>query len=140
MDDEARMRLLEQLQREEDEFIASLKPSKYKDGWKEETWEKEMEEHPLFAKSLPDSGELPPLVEAMQQLKYDAELNGPEGLAEQYKDDGNNNFKLKKYRWAVTSYTEGLRQKCKSLELNAQLYCNRAAAHFRLKNYGSAFG
>lgn len=138
MDDEARMRLLEKLQREEEEFIANLKPSKYQDGWKEETWEKEMEEHPLFTKKLLDTGELPPLVEAMQQLKYDTELNGPEDLAEQYKEDGNNNFKLKKYRWAVASYTEGLRQKCKSLELNAQLYCNRAAAHFRLKNYGSA--
>nr|XP_050042502.1 DNA polymerase interacting tetratricopeptide repeat-containing, protein of 47 kDa-like isoform X1 [Dermacentor andersoni] len=138
MDEEERLKVLEKLQQDEEEFFANLKPSKYQDGWKEETWEKEMEEHPLFATKLPDNADLPPLVEAMQQLKYDAELNGPEDLAEQYKADGNNNFKLKKYRWAVISYTEGLRQKCKNLELNAQLYCNRAAAHFRIKNYGSA--
>lgn len=138
MDEEERLKVLEKLQQDEEEFFANLKPSKYQDGWNEETWEKEMEEHPLFATKLPDNADLPPLVEAMQQLKYDAELNGPEDLAEQYKADGNNNFKLKKYRWAVISYTEGLRQKCKNLELNAQLYCNRAAAHFRIKNYGSA--
>uniref|UniRef100_A0A131XM59 Putative hsp90 co-chaperone cns1 n=1 Tax=Hyalomma excavatum TaxID=257692 RepID=A0A131XM59_9ACAR len=138
MDEEERWKLLEKLQQEEEDFLASLTPSKYQDGWKEETWEKEMDQHPLFAKKLPDGEELPPLVEALQQLKYDTELNGPEDLAEQYKTDGNHNFKLKKYRWAVISYTEGLRQKCKNLELNAQLYCNRAAAQFRLKNYGSA--
>ncbi|KAK8781656.1 hypothetical protein V5799_017003 [Amblyomma americanum] len=138
MDDEQRKMLIEKIQREEDEYFANLKPGKYEDGWKEETWEKEMEEHPLFATKLPESGDLPPLVEAMQQLKYDTEMNGPEELAEQYKDDGNNNFRLKKYRWAVASYTEGLKQKCSNSQLNAQLHLNRAAAHFRLQNYGSA--
>lgn len=139
MDPKERQELIDQLERESAEYLASLKPSKYTDGWKEETWEKEMEEHPLFATKLPENAEMPPLVEALQQLKYDAEVNGPEGLAEQYKADGNNNFRLKKYRWAVASYTEGIKQKCSNVELNAQLYCNRAAAHFRLENYGSAF-
>ncbi|KAL1479786.1 hypothetical protein MTO96_051590 [Rhipicephalus appendiculatus] len=69
MDDEARMRLLEELQREEDALIDSFIPSNYEDGWKEETWEKEMEEHPYFAKNPSYTGELPPLIEAMQHLK-----------------------------------------------------------------------
>lgn len=56
-------------------------------------------------------------------------------LAATYKEDGNFNFKCKKYRVAVISYTEGLRQKCKDDALNSQLYNNRAAAHFFLKNY-----
>lgn len=132
MDPQEREELIQKLQKENDDFIANLKTSEYKDGWKEETWEKEMQEHPLFTTDLPEGAELPPLVEALQQLKYDSEMNGPEQLAENYKDDGNNNFKLKKYRWAVASYSEGLKQKCSNPQLNAQLYCNRAAAHFHL--------
>ncbi|XP_064460930.1 DNA polymerase interacting tetratricopeptide repeat-containing, protein of 47 kDa-like [Ornithodoros turicata] len=138
MDPESRQKLIEQLEKESEEYLASLKPKKYKDGWKEDTWEQEMEEHPLFATKLPENAEMPPLLEAMQQLKYDTETNSPEGLAEQYKADGNNNFRLKKYRWAVASYTEGIKQKCSNTELNAQLFCNRSAAHFRLENHGSA--
>ncbi|EEC06387.1 hsp90 co-chaperone cns1, putative [Ixodes scapularis] len=138
MDSEERNKLIEKLQQDTEDYLANCKPGKYKDGWKEETWEKEMEEHPLFASKLPEDTEMPPLVEALQQLKYDTDMNGPDELAENYKEDGNNNFKLKKYRWAVASYTEGLKQKCTNTELNAQLYCNRAAAHFRLQNYGSS--
>ncbi|KAG0415303.1 hypothetical protein HPB47_007533 [Ixodes persulcatus] len=133
MDSEERNKLIEKLQQDTEDYLANCKPGKYKDGWKEETWEKEMEEHPLFASKLPEDTEMPPLVEALQQLKYDTDMNGPDELAENYKEDGNNNFKLKKYRWAVASYTEGLKQKCTNTELNAQLYCNRAAAHFRLQ-------
>lgn len=56
-------------------------------------------------------------------------------LANNYKEDGNFNFKHKKYRLAIVSYTEGIRTKCKDTNLMAQLYNNRAAAHFMLKNY-----
>ncbi|CAN7984772.1 unnamed protein product [Ixodes hexagonus] len=138
MDEEERNKLMQKLQQDTEDYLANCKPSKYKDGWKEETWEKEMEEHPLFASKLPEDAAMPPLVEALQQLKYDTDMNGPDELAENYKEDGNNNFKLKKYRWAIASYTEGLKQKCVNPELNAQLYCNRAAAHFHLQNYGSS--
>ena len=55
--------------------------------------------------------------------------------AESYKNDGNNNFKIKKYRWAIDNYTEGIRCKSKDKELNAVLYSNRAAAHFHLGNF-----
>lgn len=56
-------------------------------------------------------------------------------LAAAYKEDGNFNFKCKKYNLAIFSYTEGLKQKCKDDEINAQLYNNRAASNFYLKNY-----
>lgn len=56
-------------------------------------------------------------------------------LALTYKEDGNFNFKCKKYRLAIISYTEGLKQKCGDADLNAQLYNNRAASHYFLKNY-----
>jgi len=56
-------------------------------------------------------------------------------LAATYKEDGNYNFKIKKYRLAIISYTEGLRQRCGDSQLESELYNNRAAAHFFLKNY-----
>ena len=63
--------------------------------WTEENWEKEMEKHPLFMKDSP-TDEMPPLVEAMRQLKYDSECNTKVELAMSYKEDGNYNFKNKK--------------------------------------------
>lgn len=56
-------------------------------------------------------------------------------LALNYKDDGNFNFKMKKYRFAIANYTEGLKQKCGKADLDAALHLNRAAAHFHLENY-----
>jgi len=56
-------------------------------------------------------------------------------LAATYKEDGNYNFKIKKYRLAIMSYTEGLKQQCGNSRLESELYNNRAAAHFFLKNY-----
>lgn len=93
MDPQEREELIQKLQKENDDFIANLKTSEYKDGWKEETWEKEMQEHPLFTTDLPEGAELPPLVEALQQLKYDSEMNGPEGkLNSERFDDVNRTF------------------------------------------------
>jgi hypothetical protein len=56
-------------------------------------------------------------------------------LAATYKEDGNYNFKIKKYRLAIMSYTEGLKQRCGDPLLESELHNNRAAAHFFLKNY-----
>lgn len=90
-------------------------------------------------KEVPESGEnLHPLYEGLQKLKYDPEENEPEELALSYKDDGNFNFKYKKYRMAIISYTEGLKAKCNNNDVNASLFNNRSAAHYFLKNYRSA--
>ena len=51
------------------------------------------------------------------------------------KDAGNFNFKMKKYRFAIANYSEGLKHKCGKAEVDASLYLNRAAAHFHLGNY-----
>lgn len=58
-------------------------------------------------------------------------------LAANYKEDGNFNYKHKNYRLAILSYTEGIKTKCEDDSLRAQLYNNRAASHFMLKNYRS---
>jgi len=57
-----------------------------------------------------------------------------------YKEEGNFMFKCKKYKHAIVSYTEGLNQKIESdRELSSTLHSNRAAAHYHLGNYRSAF-
>ena len=53
-------------------------------------------------------------------------------MAQNYKDEGNLQFKYKKYRLAIANFSEGLKQQCEDKELNAQLYNNRAAAHCHL--------
>lgn len=95
-----------------------------------------MAKHPFFMKEPPKPGdELHPMLEGIQQLKYDPMENTLEDLASTYKDDGNFDMKNKKYNMAIFSYTEGINQKCTNDELNASLYNNRSAAHFFLKNY-----
>lgn len=98
-----------------------------------------MEKHPFFMKKAPEPGDdVHPMMEGLQQLKFDPEENTPEELAEKYKEDGNYWLKHKKYRIAIMNYTEGLLQKHENNELTANLYNNRSAAHFFLKNYRSS--
>ncbi|GFT87569.1 tetratricopeptide repeat protein 4, partial [Nephila pilipes] len=131
--------VVEKMNKDLQEFIAKLPKKEYKDGWAEDNWQEEMEKHPLFrTKPLDEGEEMPALVEALQQLKYDPSENTPEDLAMSYKEDGNSNFKLKKYRWAVDSYTKGIEAKCENNELNAQLYANRATSHYHIGNYKKA--
>ncbi|XP_076760781.1 DNA polymerase interacting tpr containing protein of 47kD [Xylocopa sonorina] len=136
--DEERLKLASKLDAELDEYINNLEKKSYTEGWPEDRWEQEMEKHPFFMKKAPEPGEgLSPLMEGLQQLKYGEDENTPEELANNYKEDGNFNYKYKKYRLAILSYTEGIRTKCNDNDLMAQLYNNRAAAHFMLKNYRS---
>lgn len=131
--------LAAKLDAELDDFINGLEKKAYTEGWPEDRWEEEMEKHPFFMTKAPEPGEeLSPLMEGIQQLKYDENENTPEDLAKAYKDDGNFNFKCKKYRRAIIAYTEGLKKKCTDNEINAQLYNNRAASNFFLENYRSS--
>lgn len=122
--------------------------------WTDDNWEKEMEKHPLFMSKAPEPGNDSPLVDALTQLKYDPNLNSVCDLMESYKNDGNENFKCKKYKWAVDSYSEGIRIAIKELRksdssislkekenirhLLSILYNNRASAHYYQKNYRSS--
>lgn len=98
-----------------------------------------MANHPFFAKKAPEPGdEVHPMMEGLQQLKFDPAENTADELAEKYKDDGNYYLKLKKYRMAIMNYTEGLMQKSENNEIIANLYNNRSAAQYFLKNYRSS--
>lgn len=56
----------------------------------------------------------------------------PSARAEAYKEDGNYEYKRKKFKEAIAAYTEGIKIKCNDAGLDAILYTNRATAHFCL--------
>ena len=53
-------------------------------------------------------------------------------IAEDYKATGNDEYSKKDFTSAIHCYTEGIKVECRDEELNAQLYNNRAKAHFCL--------
>ncbi|KAK4336850.1 hypothetical protein RND71_043399 [Anisodus tanguticus] len=120
------------------EFDMDLTTHRYPNRWNEDNWEEEFEQHPLFMTKAPENNQLPPIVEALQQLKYGKEDNTNEELAENYKKDGNLNFKAKKYQIAIDCYTEAIKLKPKSNELKSILHSNRSASHFHLENFRSS--
>lgn len=126
-------------EKEHDDFFnMDLTTHRYPNGWSEENWEQELEQHPLFMTKQPENNELPPVLEALQQLKYGEGDNTAEELAQNYKEDGNRHFKAKNYRLAVQCYTTAINQKAESKELNSVLLANRSAANFHLKNHRSS--
>ena len=52
--------------------------------------------------------------------------------AEDYKNEGNDEYRKNDFSNAVYLYTEGIKVNCKDKELKAKLYCNRAIAHYYL--------
>lgn len=76
-----------------------------------------------------------PLVEGLQNLRYDPMDNTPEELADKHKVDGNFNFKCKKYKLAIMSYQEGLKLVFQNDNLRAQMFNNMSASHYFLQNY-----
>lgn len=139
MTDEEREKLASRLDEDLDTFIDNLQKTPYKDGWKEETWREEMEQHPFFMTKAPKPEDEPsPLVEGLQKLRYDPDDNTPEELATKHKDDGNFNFKCRKYKLAIMSYQEGLKLDFQNNELRAQMFNNMSASHYFLKNFRSS--
>lgn len=137
--EEERLELAAKLDKELEDYIDNLDKKTYTDGWAEDRWQEEMEKHPFFMTKMPENPtELSPLMEGLQQLKYSEEYNTPNELAQSYKEDGNFNFKYKKYRLAILSFSKGISSNCEDKELLAQLYNNRALAQFKLKNYRSS--
>ena len=77
---------------------------------------------------------------AMKIANKDGDLGESQNqkLALEFKKDGNNLFKQKRYKEAVNAYASGF--KCRSSDnlVNVQLLTNRAAAHFHLEEYESS--
>ena len=123
---------------ESDFFNMDLTTHRYANRWNEDNWEEELEQHPLFMTKQSENGDLPPVLEALQQLKYGEDDNTKDELAKNYKEDGNQNFKAKQYRIAIDCYTEAIKQNVESKEFNSILFANRSAANYYLENYRSA--
>ncbi|XP_060078173.1 tetratricopeptide repeat protein 4-like [Ylistrum balloti] len=105
----------------------------------EEEWEERLDKlmrHPAFAKEVDFSQPLHPAMEGLMRLKYEDE--DPTARAESFKEDGNVEFKKKRYDIAIDNYTEGIKCECPDRQLNAVLYSNRAAAQSFRGNYKSA--
>lgn len=125
---------------DEDSIVDYFTKNRYYDKFDEKNWRQEMEEHPLLMSKPPSNPEdLPPLVEAIRQLKYGEDVNTPEELAKQYKLDGNENFKEKRFVDAMANYTKAIEYLKEELdetaELKSILYANRAACHVMMANY-----
>lgn len=126
-----------------DEVAEYLKKNRYYDRFDEKRWREQMEEHPLLMSKPPsDPANIPPLVEAMRQLKYGEDCNTPEELAKQYKLDGNELYKQKRFSDALANYTKGIEYLDKELdetaELKSTLYANRAACYVMMKQHQRA--
>ena len=53
-------------------------------------------------------------------------------IAEDCKNQGNNEYNKKNFNSAIHYYNEGIKVNCKDKDLNAKLHSNRAAAHSNL--------
>lgn len=148
MSDSERSELMKKMDKDLEEHFSKLEAKaklqepgrRMEGGFSEENWEEEMKAHPFFnQEGWKDGEELSPMMQGMQELKYSPDENSPDELANNYKEDGNFNFKCKKYRFATASYTEGLNARSEYLLINTVLYTNRAAAQYRIGNYRSSF-
>ncbi|CAG2105818.1 unnamed protein product [Medioppia subpectinata] len=109
-----------------------------RDRWTEDNWEQEMAKHPFFNTNPNVGYESSPLVDALRDLKYDKEFNSKEELVNSYREDGNENFRRKKYLWAVESYSEAIKVDSEDNALMSIVYNNRSSAHYYLQNYRSS--
>ncbi|KAJ7087181.1 hypothetical protein B0H15DRAFT_781720 [Mycena belliarum] len=94
----------------------------------------EFDSVPLFMKSLPDEDAEDPLIAALQSLAHEG---SPDEIAENFKQQGNEYYKGKRFREALGFYTQGVDAKPTDLGLQEALLCNRAACNLELKNNGS---
>ncbi|TFK43292.1 40S ribosomal protein S7 [Crucibulum laeve] len=89
---------------------------------------------PLFMKSLPSEDSDNAALAALQSLAYEGT---PDEIAQNFKEQGNDYFKGKRYREAIGFYTQGVDAKPTDNTIMEALLCNRAACNLELKNYGS---
>ncbi|KAK0453289.1 40S ribosomal protein S7 [Armillaria borealis] len=93
----------------------------------------ELDSVPLFMKSLPEDTD-DVAIAALQELAYEGT---PDEQAQNFKEQGNEYFKGKRYREALGFYSQGVDAKPTDAVLQEALLCNRAACNLELQNYGS---
>ncbi|KAM3126334.1 hypothetical protein CJJ07_005558 [Candidozyma auris] len=96
---------------------------------------KEINRLPFFMTELDETdgeGGQNESLEALKSLAYDGE---PHEIAANFKNQGNECYKAKRYKDAVQFYTQGIEIECKDDQINTALLINRAACNLELKNY-----
>lgn len=66
-------------------------------------------------------------------------LTSASEIAQNFKEQGNDYFKGKRYREAIDFYTQGLDAKPTDATLQEALYCNRAACNLELSTWNPVF-
>ncbi|XP_020607834.1 tetratricopeptide repeat protein 4-like isoform X1 [Orbicella faveolata] len=61
-----------------------------------------------------------------------------ETIAEVFNNEGESEYRKGEFNYAIVCYTEGISVNCNDKNLNAELFTNRAKAHFNLGNYHEA--
>ncbi|GLB33421.1 putative tpr repeat protein [Lyophyllum shimeji] len=89
---------------------------------------------PLFMKSLPSDDTEDTALAALQSLAHEGT---PDEVAQNFKEQGNEYFRGKRYREALGFYTQGVDAEPTDVVLQEALLCNRAACNLELQNYGS---
>ncbi|GMM51611.1 HSP70/90 family co-chaperone [Starmerella bacillaris] len=87
---------------------------------------------PFFMTEFKEGDEENPQIEALRALAYDGE---PDEIAENFKAQGNDCFKTKKFKDAIQFYTQALDQKCGKNDIDIACLGNRAQCNLELKNY-----
>ncbi|EOR04963.1 Hsp70/Hsp90 co-chaperone CNS1 [Wallemia ichthyophaga EXF-994] len=95
--------------------------------------EKELNETPLFMKSLPENYQDNDTIQALQSLTFDG---SPDEVALQFKEQANDYFKGKRFKEAIQFYTQSINANPSDKSLLESLYSNRAASNLELQNFG----
>ncbi|OLY78777.1 Hsp70/Hsp90 co-chaperone cns1 [Smittium mucronatum] len=112
-------------------------PDRLRPNWAmdPENIDEELNKVPLFMRSAPSdiSGEESVHLQAIQSLMYEGT---PDEIGENFKEQGNDCFKAKRYQDAAKFYSQGLDVELTDMKLKESLLLNRAAANLNLSNYG----
>lgn len=95
----------------------------------------ELNRSPFFMTKLDESdgsGGQNMELEALKALAYDGE---PIEIAENFKNQGNDQFKIKQYKNAIEYYNKAIAVDVDDKKIMSSLYLNRAACNLELKNY-----
>ncbi|TIA93314.1 hypothetical protein E3P99_00189 [Wallemia hederae] len=91
--------------------------------------QEELDQTPLFMKSLPENYEDNETIQALQSLAFEGT---PDEVAAQFKEQGNEYFKGKRFKEAVQFYTQAIQANPTDKSLLESLFSNRAACNLEL--------
>lgn len=113
------------------ELPPQLKETKGKDN---STIMEELNKCPFFMTEYDDQDGENETLEALKALAFEGE---PEEVATNFKNQGNDLFKVKQYKGAVDYYTKAIAAKSGITDLETKVYSNRAQCNLMLRNYRS---